>query len=96
MRKSVPKPIGSAIASVIEKLGLDKKVRQYEVVAAWPRIVGAQIAKATAAEYIRDGKLFVRVGHSTWRNELVYLKKELIDKINAAMHQEVVKDIVFR
>ena len=91
-----PKPIGAAIAGVLERLGLGAKMKQYEVLEAWANIVGEQIAKVTSADQIRDGKLIVRVAHSTWRNELVFLKKELIDKINRAMHRDVVKDIIFR
>jgi len=51
--------------------------------------------EATDAESIRDGKLFVRVKNAAWRNELLYLKKEIIDKINGEMKQKIVKDIIF-
>jgi predicted nucleic acid-binding Zn ribbon protein len=91
-----PKPIGNAIGTVLERLGLGKKVKQYEVLDAWAEIVGEQIAKVASAERIRDGKLVVSVAQSTWRNELIFLKRELIAKINNAMHQDVVKDIIFR
>ncbi|MBI1808119.1 MAG: DUF721 domain-containing protein [Ignavibacteria bacterium] len=96
MRTSVPKPISSAIANTFQQLGIGVKVRQYEMLDRWPSIVGEQIATIATAERIRDGKLFVRVNHPTWRNELVFLKKELVRKINSTMNQEIVKDIIFR
>ena len=96
MKSAHPKSLDAAISNVLASLGLGRKLKQYEVLEAWSGIVGDQIGKVTSADHIRDGKLFVSVSQSTWRNELVFLKKELIDKINAAMHEEVVKDIIFR
>lgn len=89
------KPIGAAIESVLKQLGIGERLRQYEVLDLWASVVGEQISKATEAESIRDGKLFVRVKHAAWRNELLYLKKEIIDKINGEMKQKIVKDIIF-
>ena len=44
---------------------------------------------------IKRGKLFVRVKTPTWRNELVFLKSEIISKLNRRVGKKVVKDIVF-
>ena len=96
MRRSSPKPLGNALRSVLDRLGINGKLKRYEVLDRWPHIVGAQIAAVTKADHIEGDKLFVKVSRSTWRNELVFLKKELIDKINAAMEQEIIKDIIFR
>lgn len=87
--------IGSAIESVLKQLGIGEKLRQYEVLDLWPSVVGEQISKVTKAERIHDGKLFVSVKYSTWRNELIFLKTELITKLNQSMDQNVVKDIIF-
>jgi predicted nucleic acid-binding Zn ribbon protein len=91
-----PKPFGSAIWPVLEKLGVGKKVKQGKAVSAWASVVGEQIARVTRAERMREGKLVVHVEHATWRNELIYLKQELIDKLNAELGQEFVKDIIFK
>ena len=96
MKAKHPKRISLAITSTLEGLGLGAKVRQYEVLDVWPMIVGESIAHVATAERIVDGKLFVSVTRSTWRNELLFLKKELIGRINTAMQQEIVKDIIFR
>jgi len=96
MKSDAPKPIAEAILCTLHELGIQKKIRQYEVIELWETIVGEQIAKVTAAERIDDGKLFVHVFRAPWRNELVFLKKEVIAKINAVFHEEVVYDIIFR
>ena len=58
--------------------------------------MGPKIAEVTSAERIRDGKLWVSVGHPAWRNELNFMKAELVEKINREMGAEVVRDIIFR
>ena len=95
MRHSVPTPLSSGITSVLRDLGIGRRIQQYEVLERWPSIVGERIAAVAVAERITDGRLFVRVSRSPWRNELVFLKKELIDRINDAMHGEFVRDIIF-
>ena len=96
MRKSKPKELSTSISSVLQQLGLSQRLRQYEVLEKWSAIVGDHIAKVTTPQRMESGKLIVHVTRSTWRNELVFLKKEIISKINKAMNQEIVKDIIFR
>ncbi|TLY29659.1 MAG: DUF721 domain-containing protein [Ignavibacteria bacterium] len=96
MRKSATRSISSGISAVLDELSLGRTIKQYEILDAWPRIVGSQIASVSTAERMRDGKLFVHVPQAEWRNELIFLKKDLIEKINTAMHQDIVNDIIFR
>ncbi len=96
MKQDSAKTLRDAIGSTLNELGLDAKLKQYDVVNAWPEIVGLQIAKVTHAESINDGKLVIRVSRATWRNELMMMKKELIAKVNQTMNGEIVKDIIFR
>lgn len=96
MSRPAAKEISAGISSVLSSLGIGRKIKQYELLDAWPRIVGDQIAGVTTAERITDGRLFIHVEQAVWRNELVFLKKDLIAKINRTMHQDIVHDIVFR
>ena len=91
-----PRGIKSSLEETIKSLGLSRKIEQYTVVELWPSIVGERIAKVTVAERMNDDTLFIHVTRATWRNELIFLKKEIIEKINVTMGHEVVKDIIFR
>jgi predicted nucleic acid-binding Zn ribbon protein len=91
-----PTEISSVIGRALAEFGLTEKVRQYTAVDLWSRVVGEQIAKMTEAEKIIDGRLFVKVANAVWRNELVFHKKDLIAKLNAALQETIVTDIVFK
>ena len=96
MMRSFPRPFGSVMASVLDRLGISKKLKRYEIFDLWPQIVGPQIAQVTKIDYIEGDKLYVSVAKSTWRNELMFLKKDLVEKINASLRQQVISDIIFR
>jgi len=96
MKSTEPKNISDAIQQTLLSLGLAERLSQYEVVNSWADIVGDSIARVTKTEGIRDGALVVRVMHPAWRQELVFLKAELIKKINRTIKKEIVKDIIFK
>ena len=96
MKNTEPRRVRDAIDSVVEQLGLGTRLKQYDVLAIWPEIVGEHIAGIARAERIDRGVLTVRVSRATWRNELLFLKSDLLAKINKHMNGEIVHDIIFR
>jgi len=98
MRRATPsaKPLGEVLDELVGKLGIKKKLLEYEAVLRWEEIVGEKIARATTATKISRGLLFVSVKTSAWRNELTMRKKEIMLKINSTLGQEVVLDIKFQ
>ena len=96
MRQIKPKLIGNSIKTILNDYGLLPRMKQFEALNLWAEIVGEQIAKVAKAEKIDHGSLIVRVEKPVWRNELVFLKKEIIAKINEMMKEEIVKEIIFK
>jgi predicted nucleic acid-binding Zn ribbon protein len=91
-----PKPIGNSLKAILNDYGLMPRLKQFEIINAWSSIVGDQIMKVTKAEKVEQGTLFIRVTKPVWRNELIFLKKEIITKINKMMSEEIVKEIIFK
>ena len=95
MQTPKAQPVGTVLASLLQELGLGKKLKQYEAVRIWQEVVGERIAKVATPTKIINGILIVKVERSTWRNELSLMRREIIAKINAALKEEIVKDIKF-
>jgi len=93
MRTRKATPLGDALASLVDELGIGHRIREYDVVAIWPRVVGKHIASVAEVKSIRNGILVIRVSHPAWRQELLLRRKELIGNINAEMRETVVRDI---
>lgn len=90
------KPISSALDELVNGLGIQKKLQEYDAVVYWEHVVGERIAQMTTATRILQGVLYVHVKTSTWRNELTLRKKEMIDKLNMTIGIDIVKDIKFQ
>ena len=88
--------LGSLIRQLVHRLGMDGRLSESEAVLVWPEVVGAEIAVRAAAVSIEAGLLTVRVSDAAWRNELSYLKPDLIRKLNTRLGKTVVSDIKFR
>jgi len=74
-------------------MGIEKKVKEFEAIAKWPGIVGDQISEVTKPERVVDGILFVKVKNSVWRNELIYMKHQILSKIAESIQDRVIRDI---
>ena len=47
----------------------------------WVQIVGKAIKEATLVTKIQNKTIYIKCKNSTWKNELFYQKKELLEKI---------------
>jgi predicted nucleic acid-binding Zn ribbon protein len=88
--------LGSALEKMLRKMNIVTPVRQWEAVTLWDSAVGKKIANHTKAEKIAYGKLYVLVDSPSWRNELLFHKNELLEKINSKLQGVKIKEIVLR
>ena len=93
--RKAPTPIGRSVWGLVRSLGIEKKVKQNEALIRWSEIVGEQVSQVTKVDKVQDGILLVRVSSSAWRNELIYVKKEILDRIYSSIGEGVIDDIRF-
>jgi predicted nucleic acid-binding Zn ribbon protein len=94
-KKKQPELIGNLIDSILQERGYLLICKEWDVVAKWPVIVGEKIASVTECTRMEDGRLYVKVASSSWRNEIVFLKDEIIKKIKKETDCSSLYDIVF-
>lgn len=94
-KKKQPELIGNLIDSILQERGYLSICKEWDVVAKWPVIVGEKIASVTECTRMEDGRLYVKVSSSSWRNEIVFLKDEIIKKIRKETDCSTLYDIVF-
>jgi len=85
--------LGKALKKLIQDLGIEYDVMKNQAVVFWPEVVGRRIAKISHAEKVDGNILFVKVYHDSWRNELLFLKKDIINKINKRIGRKIIADI---
>lgn len=92
----MPESIKGILNSTLKKMGLSKKIKEKQVLKLWSEITGNRISLHTEAKYINQGVLFVTVDNSAWANELLFMKDNLIKRLNNKLGKKIVKDIRFK
>ena len=85
----------SAINHFLKNNGLIKGVNQQNAILIWEEIVGKTIASNTTAETVEHGILTVKTTNPAWRQELVFKKRDIIEKLNAKLGKNTIKEIRF-
>lgn len=91
-----PQSIHSILEQTLKGLELDVPLKTYSIWGAWKEIVGEAIALQTQPRAIRNHILFIDVSHSTWMQQLQFLKPTLLGKINGFLGESLIEDIRFK
>lgn len=91
-----PKPISSILEKTLKALEIDVPLKAHSIWGAWKEIVGESVALHAQPRSIQNRILFIDVSHSTWIQQLQFLKPTLIEKINAYLGEPLIEDIRFR
>jgi hypothetical protein len=89
-------PLPNVLTRVLKSHGMDARMREYALQQRWTEIVGPQVGHHTFPDSIRHHKLYLVVENSVWMQHLLYLKPDLLAKINTAAEGDPLTDIVFR
>jgi predicted nucleic acid-binding Zn ribbon protein len=88
-----PTLLGTLVQEQIQKLGLGKKILESQAVLIYKDVVGQKIAAISEAVDLRGGKLFVQVHSPAWKEELMFTRHLIAEKINKELGVEVVKQV---
>ncbi len=98
MNPSKPKvqAVGSVITQLLNQLGIAHRVSEQRVLAEFEKIMGESFCKRATAVKIEHGVLFLEAVNSVWRQELFYQKVMIRQRLNEALGEELVREIIFR
>ncbi len=90
------KNAGDVLKDAIHKLGLDTRIKSYQIWHVWDKAVGPHIALVAQPEDIKGKTLFVNVRDNIWLRQLKFLEGMIIAKLNEAAGEKVIGSIYFR
>jgi predicted nucleic acid-binding Zn ribbon protein len=93
---SRPKSMQDVMQGLINRMHLQPKVQEVEVVETWAELAGPKICSVVDSAWFRDGQLVVKVKSAAWRNTLHIQRLAWRDRLNEALQDHVVKEVVFR
>lgn len=87
--------LAAILDQYLTKLGIAAPIQRYKAFQYWNEVVGSQIGEQTEPKRLSGDVLFVQVRSAVWRNELFYLKQDILHKLNQKLGEQSIKDIVF-
>ena len=81
-RTSNEAPLKEVIDRWLKAYKLDGKMKEIEVVNAWPELMGTAVAHRTKEISIRNKTLYLKMESSVMRDELAHGKSIIIQRVN--------------
>jgi hypothetical protein len=75
---------------------LKSGIQAVKIEALWEEIMGKTIAKYTDKIQIIGSTLFITSTVAPLKNELLYQKDMIIQRVNEAMGEKIIKDVVIK
>lgn len=94
-RTSNEAPLKDVLDRWLKAYGLEGKMKELDIVEAWPELMGTAVANRTEEIKIRNSKLFLKMGSSVMRDELQNGKTVIIERINKEAGFEMINDVWF-
>ncbi|HUU50049.1 MAG TPA: DUF721 domain-containing protein [Nitrospinota bacterium] len=88
--------IGTVLKKSLKKFRLEKGIKQCRILDIWDKVVGEQIAAVTRPGYIKGKTLYIFVRDSIWLQELKFLERMIIEKLNNKVGGKIIENIYFK
>lgn len=97
-RRRMPRAaaVGDLLAAIFHGKPAGKRLKEGKIWLIWNDCVGEQIASHARPAAFRDGTLTLCVDSAPWMQQLNFLKKQLMEKLNARLGEELVREIFLK
>jgi hypothetical protein len=95
-RSSENQEIGKVIDRMLKAYGLDGKMKEMDIINSWEEMMGKAVAVRTEKIYIKNKVLHLKLNSSVMRDELLFGKQVIIERVNQKAGFQIVNDIWFQ
>lgn len=88
--------IGNALKEFLKQSKLKGGIQALQIEDAWEKIMGHTIARYTDKIEIVNQTLFISSAVAPLKNELLYQKEKIIERVNEALGENVIKQVVIK
>lgn len=94
-RNSNEAPLSDIIDKLLRAYGLEKKMKEYDIISKWPELMGTAVAHRTKEIRIQNKILYLKMESAVMRDELQHGKQIIIERINQEAGSELIRDVWF-
>ena len=88
--------IGDALKAFLNKSKLKPRIQALQIEQIWENMMGKTIAKYTDKIQIVNHTLFIKTNVGPLRQELMFQKEKIIERVNEALGEKVIKNVVIQ
>lgn len=96
MKEHNQKSIKDAISDAFSTMNIRQKIAETRLISTWENVMGKTIAKHTRKIFISKGVLFIYLDNPALKNELTYSRERIIELVNEAAGEELIKEVVLK
>jgi len=85
-----------AIQQFLNKSRLKSGIQALRIEEIWEEVMGKTIARYTDKIQLINHTLFIHTSVAPLRNELLFQKEKIIERINEALQEKTVKEVVVK
>ena len=86
--------IGSALKNFVSKSPIKNGLRSVQIEEVWQQIMGNTISRYTDKIQIINSTLFINTSVGPLKNELLYQKEKIMERVNEALGEKVILNVV--
>lgn len=88
--------IGDAIQQFLNQSRIKGSIQALQIEDAWEQIMGKTIARYTESIKIIDKTLFITTSVAPLKQELIFQKSKIIQRVNEALGQKVISEVIVK
>ena len=85
-----------AINQFLQKSRLKNGIQASRIEDVWEEVMGKTVAKYTDKIQIINATLFITTNVAPLKNELLYQKEKIIERVNEALGEKTIKEVVIK
>ena len=85
-----------AINQFLQKSRLKAGIQALRIENVWGEVMGKTVAKYTDKIQIINATLFITTNVAPLKNELLYQKEKIIERVNEALGEKTIKEVVIK
>ncbi len=94
-QSETPQKLGRILQTALKQRNISLDMKDQPVWDAWSKSVGPSISAQTRVDRFDHGTLFVKVSSPAWTQQLQFMKKEILEKVNGVLGKDAVKNLFF-
>jgi hypothetical protein len=88
--------LGEAIQQFLQKSRLKGSVQALRITDVWEQIMGKTVARYTESIKIYGDKLYISTSVAPLKQELLFQKEHIINRVNEALGEKIIKEVIIQ